>query len=955
MTHLLQETLQAWLQPRVQGVAERLVQAPGLLFLPGLASPVQEEALHRAFEDRGLSVLRLSATGGMEAFLERLCETLDVAWVPTPRPPSLRQGLQGLNRTLTTPPPRQLLWMDAVDQLPPAFLSALVQRLMLKGWRAVLAFFDLTAWDGTSFAPDRNIHTLQPSQLTLTEAAVQTIAPHLTSEDVASLLHWTAGWPELLLRVLESLSSEPTPSSRLEARLEAPLLWTRALELLMQRVWLPLDAAGRRLLEWMALLETLPADGLEWLAQGGDPPPEPLASPRETLFRLLRLELVQLDSLQGSAHIRMPALRQLVLFSLQVRRPERLQAMQLAWGQRLMALTPYELPAALHHLGKAGALRDGLERLESSLPFLLLPAQHELLEAIVQALETLESGPERRHALVWSQWLKARQAGARGDWRRQATLLRDVLRVLERGACPGLDRARVGDGLAESLFRAEAWEEAFEVLERLEASDAGRARTAYLKGTLFIHQGHFQEANRALERAIALARAQDDSATASLARLSLGALSIRTGALADGIRLYRQELHPENSVLEPRYACILQLNLGMAHLMRGEIERAQPLLRRALALKQQLEDTAGVANALGSLACLDLMRGQLEQAAAGLNRARLLAESAGARELSLEISVMSSRLAQRRGDWLSAAGLLERARALAVPGIDGLLEGLLAERNAEAALETRQVNAAVADIRRARRAFVRCHAAYCLARLDLLWAALVLAQGNQRLAEHVLVRVSRRVVPGQYLFFDVALFKQVLAFGLRLPNAIVREACARLLRRPQSMRLQELPESSLQPSTAQLNVAESSPEAVARRVFVVERTGEHWIPAGELERRLEFHHDLDFVLDLSTRKVWLRPDQTVSVAHRQVLVALLTVLLRAPQRIFTAQELHREVWGDERFDEAAQTRLRVAVSRLRTLMVGVGGIVMTVSSGHGGSRQGSYHLDTALRYLLVEG
>ncbi len=73
------------------------------------------------------------------------------------------------------------------------------------------------------------------------------------------------------------------------------------------------------------------------------------------------------------------------------------------------------------------------------------------------------------------------------------------------------------------------------------------------------------------------------------------------------------------------------------------------------------------------------------------------------------------------------------------------------------------------------------------------------------------------------------------------------------------------------------------------------------------------------LLDLPRQQLVVRR-RTVDLAGRRILVPLLLALFEHPERWVDADQLHRSVWGVDRYDEAARTRLKVAISRARSLL-----------------------------------
>jgi DNA-binding response OmpR family regulator len=91
----------------------------------------------------------------------------------------------------------------------------------------------------------------------------------------------------------------------------------------------------------------------------------------------------------------------------------------------------------------------------------------------------------------------------------------------------------------------------------------------------------------------------------------------------------------------------------------------------------------------------------------------------------------------------------------------------------------------------------------------------------------------------------------------------------------------------------------------------------------------------------------------VSLAGRRVMLPLLLAFLEKPDRALDAEQLHREIWGTDRFDDASRTRLKVALSRLRELL-GPGVIETRRTTDATGATRAVFALSPKVPYLLID-
>ena len=88
---------------------------------------------------------------------------------------------------------------------------------------------------------------------------------------------------------------------------------------------------------------------------------------------------------------------------------------------------------------------------------------------------------------------------------------------------------------------------------------------------------------------------------------------------------------------------------------------------------------------------------------------------------------------------------------------------------------------------------------------------------------------------------------------------------------------------------------------------------------------------------------------------KRVIVPLLRLLLRSPGEMITGPKLVEEIWGNVDYDQKARTRLKVAISRLRTLL-GPDGKLLKTQPGKGPNRahKTGYSIDKGFAFLWLE-
>lgn len=130
---------------------------------------------------------------------------------------------------------------------------------------------------------------------------------------------------------------------------------------------------------------------------------------------------------------------------------------------------------------------------------------------------------------------------------------------------------------------------------------------------------------------------------------------IRTGDYESADRFARERLAlcAPGSPDEAR----ARTNLGLVHQMRGELDEAEAMQRRAIEIDRANGDERGLARDLGNLALVPEARGDLDAAEALYREALAIAERIGA------VDIVATKLANL-GDVALARGMRDEARAL---------------------------------------------------------------------------------------------------------------------------------------------------------------------------------------------------------------------------------------------------------------------------------------------------
>ena len=174
--------------------------------------------------------------------------------------------------------------------------------------------------------------------------------------------------------------------------------------------------------------------------------------------------------------------------------------------------------------------------------------------------------------------------------------------------------------------------------------------------------GHFAEARRSLEEALAVSLVHRDRRGTADARRGLGAVHREQGNLDAAAHSYRHALELFEALGDRYGQARVACGLGAVRARAGQPAEAEGCFRRALELSRGLGNRSGEAAALCRLGELRVEQGNLGGARPALERARDLYERVGAR-FGLATAWRATAALQRRAGDLTA-GLAALSRAL---------------------------------------------------------------------------------------------------------------------------------------------------------------------------------------------------------------------------------------------------------------------------------------------------
>ncbi|MFO0661301.1 MAG: hypothetical protein U0165_15930 [Polyangiaceae bacterium] len=565
------------------------------------------------------------------------------------------------------------------------------------------------------------------------------------------------------------------------------------------------------------------------------------------------------------------------------------------------------------------------------------------MSSLLPSLDRLVSGDAPVPRVI--HWMRSRLLERKGE----LTASLDALEVAISSALPALDRrlkgrrvatlsamvpppaslAATAGLLAVRLGQIQRASRRLDDARRLSGGDQV-ATVELLAARLALSRGELGTAVRSFQKAARIAAAAHDPEDEAEALSGLGVVAMRSGEARRAAEHYRQALSCGGTAL--RMAKI-QANLAMALSLTGQFSEAIGWFDEAARTRERLGDLAGAANSIAAAAVAREGAGDLDGARSGLARARHLAALVGDAPLLLEIHLMRANLSLRTREVAVGKSALREASTLraSLEQPDSLLDAMIAETSAELALAQGKPVEVARVARRALGIAAHHGASYLISRIHLLLARNAVVAGRPRLALRHVREVAKRSASSGHRFAHMWCMPRVIEIGLASNEPEIVEFCQ--------------PFSSRTPETQ----SRSSPKG-AETFRVVNRSGAHVVSANEIKRLRA--HPPALLLDIPNQQV-VTARGAASVMGRRILIPMLLAFLEHPNELWDQARLHREIWGIERFDAAARTRLKVALSRLRA-MLGEGLIVTRKVSDAAGTVSAVFTLSPEIDYAVVD-
>lgn len=438
-------------------------------------------------------------------------------------------------------------------------------------------------------------------------------------------------------------------------------------------------------------------------------------------------------------------------------------------------------------------------------------------------------------------------------------------------------------------------------------------------GRIAARQGHIGEAREHLERALALVDPADTPSLYADLRFVTAQTAMMAGHHGDARAGIEAAMGSLNGTASPEATAAMQAELGWLAMAGGDLKLAATTCQGAVRTLEGVTDSKIVVDVLDVSAVVLSRAGETQRAAALVERA-----SATVRGLL-------------RGDTYAVARH-DEARA----------ELSAARENLERALEY-----ATASIDRYTRLGCEWHAARLQWR-RALWQHRQFAEGAVETPGNVNEELDEACAAASrygYRFETGPEYHELLQVGASFGSETTRERCR--------VWLEELPEvardQGLSARAATRYRDYRRRAELADDYLVSSRAGRRGANARQVETAIAEAGKKTLVLVAHEQYLVLDGEQ-VPLGEKRVILPLLLQFLRHPERTFGMDELAAEVWGAEGGRTSMQTKVKVAISRLRALLGKEREYVVTgrVELPDGSGSVVGYGLAEDLDFLLVE-
>jgi ATP/maltotriose-dependent transcriptional regulator MalT len=480
-----------------------------------------------------------------------------------------------------------------------------------------------------------------------------------------------------------------------------------------------------------------------------------------------------------------------------------------------------------------------------------------------------------------------------------------------------------------------------------------------LLGTVRMETGAYDKARQVCIEARDLAQERGFGREEAVALRNLGRIAARQGRIREAREHLERARARVGEEEAPRLHASLRYMAGLADHMAGAHAQARAGVQDALGRLNGSASPEILAAMQADLALLAFTSGDPKQAGKICRAAVQALEGVTDAKVRVEVLDTSAVVLARAGETQRAAALVEKAG----PTVKGLLRGdtYAAARHDEARAELsaarERLDRALEFVGGSIERYTRLGCEWHAARLSwrrALWQHRQFAEGEADTPGGVndeLDKACSAALTHGYRFETGPEYYELLQVGATFGTEATRDRCqAWLATLPEAVQQQGLSDRAAARYRDYRRRAELADDYV-----VSTRKERRGANARQVEKLIQEASRETLVLVAHEQFLILEGEQ-VPLGEKRVILPLLLHFLRFPETVFTMDQLAAEVWGADDGRTSMQTKVKVAISRLRALLGKDRNYVITsrVDLPDGSGSVVGYGLAPQLEFQLVE-
>ena len=666
--------------------------------------------------------------------------------------------------------------------------------------------------------------------------------------------------------------------------------------------------------------------------------------------------------------MRHPILRDGVEHLSTARWPKEMKKAHLLTAQYLQKHEPVQRAAdILAHFVQANKVDEAIGHLEKYGDILVDRVSSVRL---IELMSAIEEGKGPLPLICTS--LLSRAKAVIGDWEGAREGLKHCENILKNADISSGERA-IGYARVASVRAHMAWlkgvpseantycQRAIAALQqgsRLQESPAGTEAQALrldlleLRATLTLQSGRFLKARELLTEIANIAEESGHDSARLNAMKDLANLSMREGRLHDALATFEKC----GQVLQRRVHAELFASVhsqeAHCHRLLGDFDRAVQAIQKSFTVRRLISPEA-MAHALLTMAQIDAAMENDAEAEMLFRRALSAADKTANSALRVRVRIWLCEHLCKKADELDEAEALLNGMSSFVGNLDRSYPVLAALKGMNSGLILRgkgETSEAIVQFSKAQVTFKKLHLPYYEALCYLHTAKCHFEKSqNGELSDSSRIRT----------FSDKACAianKHMFVFGRQTSVLPLLEAAAGIGAIEASRYLSRLRGIEFVPTEEQVFVHEPSDVQAEGQNCIITQEGLKFVETAELDALMaNMNKEILNIVIAGGKTNFIHKGVKQTGDLKRIIVPLLRTLLSNAGDEVKAPKLAAAVWGEGEYNQKARTRLKVAISRLRTLLSSDGKYLTTIpGKGPNRAENTGYRIEKELEFLWLE-